>query len=261
VDETTQWIRLEGAVNTREVAGMSASDGRTVQRRRLLRSDSLHALTDADVALLVGHYDVTTVVELRDADETRLEKPCPLQSHPGVSFLRTPMLARPPTSPNASIDADTVLREVPDSSGKSPYWRYLTQRPASIVSAMKSIAEASGAAIVNCAAGKDRTGLVVAFALVEVGVGEDDAVADYMASASRVRLVLERLGNSATYGPSLAGRSVESYTPRPELLGDVLSGLRAQYGGLHGWLAKYGWGSCDRTRLRDKLLEPSQATT
>ena len=50
------------------------------------------------------------------------------------------------------------------------YLRYLNDRSDSIIAALRLIAYTDGATIVHCAAGKDRTGIVVALALREVGV-------------------------------------------------------------------------------------------
>ena len=49
------------------------------------------------------------------------------------------------------------------------YRRYLDDRSDSVIEALRVIANSDGATIVHCAAGKDRTGTVVAMALAEVG--------------------------------------------------------------------------------------------
>ena len=58
------------------------------------------------------------------------------------------------------------------------------------------IAHSPGATIVHCAAGKDRTGTVVAIALAEVGVTREAIVADYARSAERIEHIFGRLRSS-----------------------------------------------------------------
>ena len=60
------------------------------------------------------------------------------------------------------------------ADGENPavqyYLRYLADRPDSVVGALEDIATGPGPVLVHCAAGKDRTGVVVAMALAAVGV-------------------------------------------------------------------------------------------
>ncbi len=62
-----------------------------------------------------------------------------------------------------------------------------------------------GATLVHCAAGKDRTGVVVALALAEVGVTREAIVADYAASAERIEAIFARLRGSTTYADDIDG--------------------------------------------------------
>ena len=67
----------------------------------------------------------------------------------------------------------TGAPEVPRAD--ADYWsqhyrRYLALRPDSVVAALRVIADAPGATIVHCAAGKDRTGTVIGLALAVAGV-------------------------------------------------------------------------------------------
>ena len=67
------------------------------------------------------------------------------------------------------------------------YLGYLEERPEEVAGALRSITTAPGAAIVHCAAGKDRTGVVVALALTMAGVEPEAIVADYIATGERDR--------------------------------------------------------------------------
>ena len=48
------WIDLEGLANLRDVGGLPTTDGGKIVPGRLLRSDNLQTLTEADIELLLG---------------------------------------------------------------------------------------------------------------------------------------------------------------------------------------------------------------
>ena len=88
------------------------------------------------------------------------------------------------------------------------YLGYLEERPDQVTGALRDIATAAGAAIVHCAAGKDRTGVIVALALTAAGWNPDAIVADYVATDDRIEAILDRLRRSRTYAKDLSERPV-----------------------------------------------------
>ena len=80
--------------------------------------------------------------------------------------------------------------------------------------ALRDIATADGAAIVHCAAGKDRTGVIVALALTVAEVEPDAIVADYVATDDRIEAILDRLRRSRMYAKDLSERPVQAHLPR-----------------------------------------------
>ena len=122
--------------------------------------------------------------------------------------------------------------------------------------ALRDIATAEGAAIVHCAAGKDRTGVIVALALTAAGVEPEAIVADYTASGDRIEAIIERLRRSKTYAQDVSERPVQAHTPRAGTMRAFLRQLDVRYGGLPNWLAANGFDRGEFARLRDKLRQP-----
>jgi hypothetical protein len=123
-----------------------------------------------------------------------------------------------------------------------------------VVNALRAIADAPGAALVHCAAGKDRTGVVVALALSAVGVPREEVVADYVATGERIELILDRLRSSPTYAGDVDNVPAHEHDPRPEIMERFLARLDDEHGGPVAWLAAQGFTQEDLEHLKAKLL-------
>jgi protein tyrosine/serine phosphatase len=259
---TPHWIELDGVVNMRDVGGLPTAGGGQVATGRLLRSDNLQDLTQADVQAL-EQLGVTDIVDLRSEVELELEGPGPLRAreltHHHHSLFRDDLrevraeeaLALPWTKKDQeAVDAEPRLDE---DYWASHYLGYLAHRPDSVSAALRVVAQSSGATIVHCAAGKDRTGTVVGLALSVAGVADEDVVADYVATGERIERVVARLMARPAYGEALAGQSMEHHRPKPETMQRILRVLAEQHGGAAGWLSAQGWSEDDITRLRTSL--------
>lgn len=277
------WIDLEGADNVRDVGGLPTLDGRQVQPGRLLRSDSLQELTDADVRHLVGDLRVRAVADLRTDKEVREDGPGQLVRESSVRREHFSLYPEAGVSTDlVGADAFALGLQVDDKPGTpvllpwqehdaatvrvddeqerrrgatGVYLRYLDDRGDSIIAALRLIAYTDGATIVHCAAGKDRTGIVVALALREVGVTPEAIVADYARSADRIDAVLTRLSKRPAYAEELAGTDPDRHKPPAATMEKVLAAIDEIHGGAGTWLRANGWTDRDATSLRHKLLD------
>jgi protein-tyrosine phosphatase len=154
---------------------------------------------------------------------------------------------------------DAALVLSPDDARVGYYLGYLEDRPDQVVEALRGIAHSPGAALVHCAAGKDRTGVVVALALTAAGVGRSAVISDYMATAERMRAVLDRLRASRTYAQDTNSTPSDDHMPHPETMARFLDVLDTRYGGILAWLADQGFGPADVAALRAKLLDETAA--
>ena len=255
------WIDLEGAVNVRDVGGLPTADGGQTVYGRLLRSENLQELSPADVAKLVGEIGVTTVVDLRTTGEVELEGPGPLDRVPGVRHAYHPVLPELGSRTDAVAEALLMTKReedrsrFPDDTMCGHYLGYLEDRPEEVTGALRSIAASQGAAIVHCAAGKDRTGVIVALALTAAGVEPGAIVADYMATAERMEAIIERLSRSRTYASDVTSTPLRAHLPREETMKAFLEQLHVRYGGLPRWLAANGFAGDELGQLRLRLRQ------
>jgi protein-tyrosine phosphatase len=163
---TSMRIPVPGTYNFRDVGGLPARNG-TVRGGVLFRSDGLHALGEAGRTEL-RNLGVGIIIDLRDENEAAV-MPDDLDGL-DVEVLRLPV-----------FEGSGASQGVGGISLDALYERIVTQHRPVVVSALREIASAGErSVVVHCTAGKDRTGIVIALALLAVGVDRDAVVDDYV---------------------------------------------------------------------------------
>ena len=255
------WIDLEGAVNVRDLGGLPTDDGSETVAGRLLRADNLQELSPSDIRRLVRDIGLTTVVDLRSSAELASEGPAPLDAVPGVRHAHHPVIPELGSATDAVAEA-LLLKQAQDRSRfpSDPtcghYLGYLEDRPDQVVGAVRSIARDEGAALVHCAAGKDRTGVVVALTLTATGVRPQAVVADYAATGERAEAIVNRLRRSSTYARDIDSLPAEAHRARPETMTAFLQQMESRYGGVARWLTEHGLSAEELELLQAKLRRP-----
>lgn len=172
---------MERPVNFRDLGGITAQDGRSLQPLRLLRSGELYQLKPQDKERLVGEYRLAQIVDLRG--EYELEN-APDDEIDGVHYTNLNIMKAlahaAPSKENSQIRRN--LEEV-HSFMRSIYTDMVTNTTA--LQGFRDyldilLAREDGAVLFHCFAGKDRTGVAAAFTLALLGVDKPSIMADYM---------------------------------------------------------------------------------
>lgn len=244
-----RWIGLDGAANARVVVpGV------------LLRSDNLQSLTPRDVGVLVEREALEVVLDLRTDVEVELEGPGPITREPRVRIEHRSLYPR--SGGNTDLDAGTVNLWPPTGPSRWPdeprvvqaYLSYMAVRPDSIVGSIRTIADAAGAVLVHCAAGKDRTGVVVALALDAAGVDRGLIAGDYLATNERIEAIMARLVSSPTYRAELEGHDPQAHAPIPGTIERMFELIDESFEGSAAWLSANGLTEAELDRLRRRLV-------
>jgi protein-tyrosine phosphatase len=245
VDSLDRWLALEGLDNVRDVGGLPLRDGGQTRPGVLLRSASLHYLTPGDVEHLVDVLGLKLVLDLRTGREVDRDGPTAV-ARAGVETVWLSFLAEDGEPlPEADDDLDPMVHN---------YLGYLSQRGENVVQAVRRLAAPdAGPALVHCAAGKDRTGVVVALALAVAEVPHEEIVADYAMTAEVIDALVAKLAASPTYAEDMEQRDTASHTPRAETMDRVLTLLDERFGGPVGWLEAHGFGAHERAALKARL--------
>jgi protein-tyrosine phosphatase len=248
IDSPGRRSLLDGASNFRDFGGYATVDGRVVRTGMLFRSGALHALTDADRARLQA-LGVRVAVDLRPPEEQAAEP----TNAPFLRIVPVPLMRGERTSgPAALANGEGYLRD--------RYIEILLDRAADIGSIVRSLASEDGLpAVIHCAAGKDRTGVVSAVLLLALGVDEATVLDDYeltseFAAAARVEELTSKLSGSGLPPAVVAGLLG---TSRPALA-DAIALLRKEHGTVEDYLVgAAGVPAADLAALRERLTAPS----
>ena len=271
---TGRWVRLDGTTNTRDLGGLPTTDGGQTLPNRILRSDNLQTLSEDDVRRLVHEIGLREVIDLRTSAEILLEGRGPLRAVDEVNHRHFSLIPeRGHYTDVFAVEEDDPMGDLPSGWMESilprqaaehdqaeppavrSYLGYLADRGDNVLGALRAITAGSGAAIVHCAAGKDRTGVVVALALSVAGVPHEEIVADYAMTADVIDALVAKLAASPTYAEDMERRDVASHTPRAETMDRVLTLLDERFDGPVGWLDAHGFGADERAALRSRLRD------
>jgi len=239
---------LDGASNFRDLGGYPTVDERVVRTGMLFRSGALHALTGADHERLRA-LGVRMAVDLRPPEEQAAEP----TNAPFLRIVDVPLLRGERTSdPSALANGDGYLRD--------RYAEIVLDRAPEIGRIFRSLAHEGGLpAVIHCAAGKDRTGVVCAVVLLALGVDEPTVLDDYeltseYAAAARVEELTAKLSGSGLPPAVTAGLLGTSRSA----LADAIARLREEHGDVEGYLVgAAGVAPTDLTALRERLTCPS----
>lgn len=244
-----RWLTVDGLANARDVGGLPLDGGGRVRAGVLLRTESLEGLGPAAVAYLTDELGVAQVLDLR-TDHERTTYGLGALADAGVPVHRLSFI------PETGI----ALPEV-DLGDSHPmlghYLAYLEGRGEYVVDGVRRIAGLeSGTTVVHCAAGKDRTGVLVALVCAAVGVPREEITADYALSATRID-ALFRKWTTASGEPMPGADELDRHRPRAEVMAEFLRLLDERHGGPVGWLRGNGLTEDELARLRTRLRDGS----
>ncbi|WP_226355400.1 tyrosine-protein phosphatase [Pseudonocardia sp. ICBG601] len=246
-----RWLTVDGLANARDVGGLPLDGGGRVRTGVLLRTESLEGLVPAAVAYLTDELGVAQVLDLR-TDHERTTYGLGALADAGVPVHRLSFI------PETGI----ALPEIEDTHAAvdpmlGHYLAYLEGRGEYVVDGVRRIAALdSGTTVVHCAAGKDRTGVLVALVCAAVGVPREEITADYALSATRID-ALFRKWTTASGEPMPPAEEIDRHRPRAEVMAEFLRLLDERHGGPVGWLRENGLTDDELARLRTRLRDGS----
>jgi protein-tyrosine phosphatase len=251
----TREIALAGGDNFRDIGGYRTKDGHSVAWGKLYRSASVGRYTAEDQAL-IRKFGVGSIIDLRSTRERQADK-MPWMQDAGVGYWTRDydlsggnlgaLFAK-----GAKFDAETMRGAMIQG-----YRGFPKEQAASYRMLFDRLLTSDKAVIVNCTAGKDRTGLGVALVLSALGVPYEAIMEDYLLSNS----LLDADALRADKGMSAAMSALPADVAKPLLgverayLDAAFDQIRKDYGDVDTYLAReLGVDSKALQRLRKQML-------
>lgn len=236
---------LSPPVNLRDLGGTPV-DGGTVRAGMIWRADDMSCVTEEWARQAVSD-GLTHVVDLRSAAEAESTGRGPL-GRLAVSYHHIPLIDT--VGGAGGTDPDVLARMAqagPEQVGRL-YLDMLRGNAAAVVALLGMLAAATGTTVVHCAAGKDRTGVLVASILTALGADPDTIVGDYGRTADNLQAIYARMmaahavaatdlnDDQATMMAALLAKPVTELPPMlgadPQSMAAMLAAAQAEDGGL-----------------------------
>jgi protein-tyrosine phosphatase len=244
-DRNLAW---DGCVNVRDLGGHPTEDGGETRFRSVVRADSVRGLSDAGWEALVA-YGVRRIIDLRWHEELAEDPPRELP----VEVVHIPLLGKRDDATAREIDAIIADARDPAARRSRMYLEFLRRYPENFAAAITAVAQApDGAAVVHCAGGVDRTGLVSAFLLRLAGVAPTHIAKDYAASEANWAPRTAEWIADAEDEEEREFRRFLSRMPAEAML-QVLEALERDHGGVAGYLRTAGVAEGDLNRAQARL--------
>ncbi len=255
-----------GIPNFRDAGGMSTSAG-TLRTGVVYRSSHLVRLdvTEGDALLALG---VTDVFDLRTTAEIELR---PDLLPEGLRWTGADVLADRPEG--GAVAVGTLARSRMDATAVAAINAFVGEGRARTLmletyrdfvglesarrgfeKVLRGVADAEGASIVHCTAGKDRAGWAIALVQLTAGADPEHVTADYLRSNEAMHVAYgPLLGQFATAGGDAESLARILYV-EPDYLDAGLSAMRRAFGDLEGYLdAGLGMNRVAVEKLRARL--------
>jgi len=233
-DSSIREVKLEGAVNFRDIGGYKTKDGKKVKMNVLYRSAALNTLTDKDLNKLSalnikynfdfrGPYEVKTAQDRMPDNTIRISLPAGSENIGDSNYMKN--IASMLKSDSYLLGFYTNL--TPFKDRYTPLFDSLlankTQSPI----------------LFHCTAGKDRTGIAAALILYALGVEDQTIYEDYEATnyyrrnenAKTIAQMTKFYGLDETTASNLMGA-------KKEYISATFTTIRAKYGSIDNYLEK-----------------------
>ena len=219
-------------MNTRDLGGYDTKYHVKTKPLRFIRSDALNYINEEDKLFLIEN-NITLSIDLRTEYVTS-RHPSKLSDDNRFKYYNFPFIEGSQITLTRENVSDLYLRM---ASNHDNFYRIFTL-----------ISESKENVIINCTAGKDRTGVLVCFLLLLAGVSEEDIVKDYEVSEIFIE---EKINEVRAFDPSFPLSMGES---KKEAMEGFLKLFFEKYRSIEDYLFTIGLTNEQIEKVRNKLI-------
>lgn len=222
---------LETTLNTRDLGGYKTKNGKITLFNRIYRSDyGKKPPNEKDLNFLL-YNKITTIIDMRN-DRYNNNYFAGLHNFKYFHF---------------PIEEGS---QIPKSKEKVPESYFEIACSKNIKNILEAIANSENGVMINCSAGKDRTGVVTAIIFMVCGVLEDEIVKDYMVSKECLK---ERFDDIKKKYSDI---DINIVIPHESYMINFMEIFYKHFGDINKYIEIIGLSENDKIKLQNKLLKP-----
>jgi protein-tyrosine phosphatase len=241
IDLKTTLIEVDGVTNIRNIGGIPVKNNRVIKKRCILRSGSLHEITDKGIAKLKNDFHLSHVYDLRSKLET---EDVPDIKIDGVKYTYLEVLKADTTTQNVPLKSDEII--VPENSDImfQNYIDYAVGEDA--IKSYKNffndlINEDDTCILFHCRSGKDRTGILALLIEYILQVDIKNIHEDYLLVNETNKAGIDwyvKQGEKITQDPYRLHLMRMGGGTSLELLDNFYKAIQEKYGNLENYILK-----------------------
>lgn len=219
-------------LNSRDIGGVKSPLGK-IKHRVVIRTDALRYLSEEDKLFLLSN-NIKTQIDLRTESVVN-RIPSSLQNDERFSFYNFPLV-------------EGSMKSLEDNDSVSSLYLRMIENKEVFYNVFKTFINVEGGVLINCTAGKDRTGIVVYMMLSLLGVDFKTILKDYVSSDKNIKDNLPKVREVIKDFPKFLGDSKEEY------LIEFYKGFSKKYKDVSSYLLNVGLTKEDIEEIKRKLL-------
>ncbi|KAI9449146.1 protein tyrosine/serine phosphatase [Russula earlei] len=251
-DSAKREVKLQGAINFRDVGGYITKEGKHVKWGKIYRSAAINKLTEQDLQKLQslhlayildfrGPYEVQAAPDKIPAGAIRISLPAGSENIGDSNYMKT------------------MVKSMRNDSALLQFYSVLTPFPARYTPLFDELLQANpdSALLFHCSAGKDRTGIAAALILYALGVDEQTIMQDYLATNYYRRTENERSIKGMMQAYNMDETTAKGMmAAKPLYLQATFQSIEKQYGSVDHYLeTELGLTPSKRKALQKKFTE------
>ena len=225
-------IKLEYVKNFRDLGGYLTSDNKITEFNKIYRSSLPNHLTNKEIEFFINN-NLTTIIDLRNKEEVS-KKENIFKSLNEFNYYNIPLMGG----------------DFPKKEKDIPYgYLDIINDLNSIKQVFEIIKDSKGSILINCNAGKDRTGVICMLILLLCGVLEDEILIDYQISYTYLREDIRKMHLNNPKMPKYLGNS------KMEYMEETLKLFKDKYKSIDNYMSLLKFTKEDVEKITKKLID------
>ena len=225
-------IKLKYVKNFRDLGGYLTSENKITKYNKIYRSSLPSSLTEKEIDFFRNN-NLTTIIDLRNKEEID-KKENVFSTLKEFNYYNVPL--RGGGFPKKEKDIPYGYLDIIDDLDN-------------IKKVFEIIKDSEGGILINCNAGKDRTGVICMLVLLLCKVLEDEILADYQVSYTYLREDIRKMHIDNPQMPKYLGNS------KMEYMEESLKLFKDKYKSIDNYMSLLGLDKNDIEKIVKKLID------